>query len=71
MRKKLPIPKPAVARKRTAADADRLGRVVEDILRSLKKGKEVELPGLGRLIPGPGPSLRFEQSAKESARGRH
>jgi hypothetical protein len=70
MRKKHPIPIPARASQRTAEDADRLGRAVEDILRNLKKGKEVELPGLGRLIPGPGPSIRFERTSKEGARGR-
>jgi hypothetical protein len=71
MRKKQPISKPAGAGQRTAEDADRLGRAVEDILRNLRKGREVELPGLGRLIPGPGPTIRFEKVAREGVRGRH
>jgi len=36
----------------TAAAADRLDRVVNQILRALKRGEEARLPGLGTISPG-------------------
>jgi nucleoid DNA-binding protein len=36
---------------RPAAAADELDRAVERILRSLKEGKSVRLPGIGDLVP--------------------
>lgn len=52
--------------------ADRLDRVVHDILRSLKRGERVALPGLGTFIPGKNPAFQFEPRgpAKGSRRGR-
>ena len=50
--------------------ADRLDRAVEEILRKLKSGKEVHLPGLGRLIPGPGENVRFEQTRERRQCGK-
>jgi len=35
-----------------AAAADRLDRIIHDILAELKKGNPVSLPGLGTLTPG-------------------
>lgn len=50
--------------------ADHLDRAVEQILRRLKKGEVVALPGLGRLVPGPKPSFHFEKLAKRNGAGR-
>lgn len=36
---------------RPAAAADELDRAVEKILRTLKQGKSVRLPGIGDLVP--------------------
>jgi nucleoid DNA-binding protein len=41
------------SKKTRAAAADELDRVVHDILKSLREGKAVELPGLGVLKPDP------------------
>ncbi|MBI5281818.1 MAG: hypothetical protein HY858_09070 [Candidatus Solibacter usitatus] len=41
--------------------ADELDRAVEHILKRLKKGQTVALPGLGRLVPGRKPAIRFEK----------
>ena len=64
-------PKPAPAPEPAAADA--LDAAVHQILRKLKEGKPVRLPGLGTLRPGPEKSLQFDQltktSGKETARG--
>jgi len=35
-----------------AEAADRLDRVVHDLIRKIKKGKRTALPGLGELAPG-------------------
>ncbi|MCU0246101.1 MAG: HU family DNA-binding protein [Bryobacter sp.] len=40
-----------VSKKTRAAAADELDRVVHDILKSLREGKAVDLPGLGVLKP--------------------
>jgi len=52
--------------------ADQLDRAVENILRRLRKGEVVSLPGLGRLVPGPKPTFTFEKAAKTkgAVRGR-
>lgn len=50
--------------------ADDLARVVENILKRLRKGEVVTLPGLGRLVPGPKPGFYLEKKAKGGARGR-
>jgi nucleoid DNA-binding protein len=41
--------------------ADRLDRVVNQILARLRRGEDATLPGLGRFTPGPGGELRFER----------
>lgn len=43
-----------------AAAADQLDRLVHEILRKLRNGEPVALPGLGRFVPGPKPSFLFE-----------
>jgi nucleoid DNA-binding protein len=40
--------------------ADRLDRIVEQILSDLRKGKEAPLPGLGKFTPGPDGKIAFE-----------
>ncbi len=46
--------------KSKAEAADELDRVVHRILRKLRQGKPVSLPGLGRLRPGGLAGPRFE-----------
>jgi len=41
--------------------ADRLDRMVEEILGNLRKGKETRLPGLGCFRPGAGGRLVFKR----------
>lgn len=43
-----------------AEAADQLDRVVHAILRRLRRGKPVSLPGLGRLMPVRAGGIRFE-----------
>ncbi len=43
-----------------SAAADQLDRVIHDILKRLKKGEAVPLPGLGTFLPGKKPGFRFE-----------
>jgi nucleoid DNA-binding protein len=50
--------------------ADDLARVVETILRRLRKGEVVTLPGLGKLVPGPKPGFRLERPVKGGAGGK-
>jgi nucleoid DNA-binding protein len=42
-----------------AAAADQLDRVLHQILKDLKKGRTVRLPGLGMLAPGRTQGFRF------------
>jgi nucleoid DNA-binding protein len=51
--------------------ADQLDRAVESILKRLRKGEVVSLPGLGKLVPGPKTSFHFEKSqeVRISSRG--
>lgn len=44
-----------------AEAADRVDRVVNQILASLRQGKTAELPGLGRFRPAAGGRIRFER----------
>jgi len=44
--------------------ADELDRVVHGILKKLRSGKTVTLPGLGRLKPGPCGYLTFEPARR-------
>ena len=43
--------------------ADQLNRAVVHILKQLRKGEAVALPGLGRFVPGPTPTFRFEKTS--------
>ncbi len=47
--------------------ADALDRVVENILKRLRKGECVSLPGLGKLVPGPKTTIRLEKPAAKGA----
>jgi nucleoid DNA-binding protein len=42
-----------------AEAADRLDRVVHEILSKLRKGKAAPFPGLGQFTPGPKGAFRF------------
>jgi nucleoid DNA-binding protein len=44
-----------------AEAADRLDRVLHDILSDLRKGNEAALPGLGTFKPGPDGRVAFER----------
>jgi len=43
-----------------AEAADRLDRIVHEILANLRQGKDTPFPGLGRFTPGPEGQARFE-----------
>jgi nucleoid DNA-binding protein len=45
-----------------AAAADRLDRLIHDILTELKRGNPVSLPGLGTLTPGAKLDMRFDKT---------
>jgi nucleoid DNA-binding protein len=53
----------------TGPAADRLDAEVERIVRQLKQGKSVTLPGLGEFVPGPQPKFEFSKP-KGAGRGR-
>jgi nucleoid DNA-binding protein len=60
--------KPAIAKKMArqsggtrAEAADRLDRMVQEILDGLRQGKETRLPGLGCFRPGADGRLAFER----------
>ena len=44
----------------TSAAADRLDRLVSDIVKSLRRGEAANLPGLGKFRPGPVTHFVFE-----------
>jgi nucleoid DNA-binding protein len=48
-----------------AAAADRLDRLIHDILFELKKGNPVALPGLGTFTPGRTVAFEFEKGKSE------
>jgi nucleoid DNA-binding protein len=48
-----------------AEAADRLDRVVHQILASLKAGKQAPLPGLGIFLPHRNGSVSFQKEAKK------
>ena len=50
------------------AAADELDRVVHEILKGLRKGEAVPLPGLGTFIPGKKPAFRFESRGQQKPR---
>jgi nucleoid DNA-binding protein len=54
------------ARLSRAAAADRLDKMVHDILSNLRKGKPATLPGLGTFTPGP--DFKFEPEKPEGKR---
>jgi nucleoid DNA-binding protein len=43
-----------------AVAADELGRVVHDIVKNLRRGVPVRLPGLGTFTPGKRPDFQFD-----------
>jgi nucleoid DNA-binding protein len=49
------------ARTSKAVAADRLDRIVHDIIAELKKGNPVALPGLGTFTPGKKLDFQFSQ----------
>ena len=49
-----------------AEAADRLDRVVYQILEKLRRGQEAPLPGLGKFRVGRAGRIRFEQEAAKS-----
>lgn len=52
-----------------AAAADRLDRIIHEILTELKRGNPVALPGLGTFTPGVRPSFEFDgRKSKGGAR---
>lgn len=53
--------------RRGGAAADRLDAEVERIVKSLRQGKAVKLPGVGVLVPGKRTTCEFEP--KREARG--
>lgn len=57
------------ARVSPAAAADRLDKLIHDILTELKRGNQVALPGLGTLTPGEQLGMRFDP-AKPGSGGR-
>ena len=58
------------ARLTRAAAADRLDRIIHDILAELKKGNPVPLPGLGTFTPGERVRFEFDsRKPKGGARG--
>ena len=44
--------------------ADRVDRVVRQVLSRLRKGRDAELPGLGRFTNGPDGRLAFERERR-------
>ncbi|MCX7602656.1 MAG: hypothetical protein N2036_01130 [Bryobacteraceae bacterium] len=48
--------------------ADELARAVESILRRLKRGETVSLPGVGRLVPGKGRQVKLEPASRPGGR---
>jgi nucleoid DNA-binding protein len=48
--------------------ADALARAVESILKRLKRGETVSLPGVGKLVPAGGRQVRLEPALKRGGR---
>jgi nucleoid DNA-binding protein len=51
----------------TAAAADQIDRVVNDLLKRVRKGQSVSLPGLGTFFPDRQQDFQFDR-AKKAAR---
>ena len=52
----------------SAESADELARAVESILKRLKRGQAVSLPGVGRLVPDGRRQVRLEPAGKQGGR---
>jgi hypothetical protein len=52
-----------------AAAADQLDRVLNDILKRVRRGQSAPLPGLGTFWPGQKPEFYFEESLPPGAHG--
>lgn len=52
----------------TAAAADQLDAILNNILRRVRQGQSASLPGLGTFVPGPKPVFRFDQCLPAGAR---
>jgi nucleoid DNA-binding protein len=50
-----------------AEGADRLDRVVHQILSDLREGKEAPFPGLGKFLPQPDGGIVFRKAGKRHA----
>lgn len=48
--------------------ADAVARAVESILKRLKRGEAVSLPGVGKLVPEGGRQVRLEKAPKRGGR---
>lgn len=48
-----------------AEAADRLDRILHEILSDLRKGRETALPGLGKFTHGPDGQVAFEPEARK------
>lgn len=48
--------------------AEEVGRMVHEILRTLRNGKSAPLPGLGRFEPGPTPTFKFEKGGSDEGK---
>lgn len=55
-------------REKGEESADALARAVEAILKRLKRGEAVSLPGVGRLVPEGGRQVRLEPAPKRGGR---
>jgi len=51
-----------------AAAADQLDRILNEILKRVRRGQSASLPGLGTFWPGPKPEFHFEQGLPFGAR---
>jgi len=56
------------ARTSRASAADRIDRLIQEILTELKRGNAVSLPGLGRFNPGKSVSFDFESATRTGER---
>lgn len=55
-------------RQEAGESADALSRAVEAILKRLKRGETVSLPGVGKLVPEHGRQVRLEPAPKRGGR---
>ena len=50
-----------------AEAADRLDQVVHRILSNLRKGKETDVPGLGKFVTGPDGAIRLDRERESGS----